>query len=93
MEVSHVQGADTQGVLPAHLLVEESRVSYSPLSEHAATSPFLSDAHMQLLTDSTSGAITRLIPRQPASTAEAGTSTEGEMQMSIKPVRRLNFVE
>lgn len=93
MEVSHVQGADAQGVLPAHLLVEEGRVSYSPLSEHAAASPFLSYAHMQLLTDRAGGAKPRLTPKQPAATAEAATSTEGETHMSIEPARRLNFVE
>lgn len=91
MEVSQVQGADAQGVLPAHLLVEESRVSYSPLSEHAAASPFLSDAHMQLRMDKARGAVSGLTPRHPASAAEAATSTEDETQMSVKPAKQLNF--
>lgn len=90
-EISLVQGANACGVLPAHLFVEESRVSYSPLSEHAAASPFLSDAHM--LTDRASGPAGRLIPWYPASTAEAATSTEDEAHMSINPARRLNIVE
>lgn len=89
--ISPAQEADVRGVLPAHLFVEESRVSYSPLSEHAAASPFLSDAYM--LTDGASWPAGRLTLRQPACTAEAATSTEDEAQTSIEPIRRLNFVE
>ena len=91
IEISPAQEADARGVLPAHLFVEESRVSYSPLSEHAAASPFLSDAHM--LTNRAGGPAGRLTLRQPACTAEAATSTEDEAQMSINPIRRINFVE
>ena len=90
-EISPAQEGNARGVLPAHLFVEESRVSYSPLSEHAAASPFLLDAHM--LTDGESGPAGKLTSRQPASTAEAATSTEDEAQMSTHPIRRLNFVE
>ena len=90
-ELSPAQEADAHGVLPAHVFVEESRVSYSPLSEHAAASPFLSDAHV--LADRVSRSAGRLTSRQPASTAEAATSTEDQTQMSTSPIRRLNFVE
>ena len=78
--------ADSRGVLPPHLLVEERHVSYSPLSEHALTSPFLSDAHRQWLLD-------RASVSQPVPTAEAATSTEEEAQPDVKAARRLNFAE
>ena len=92
-ENSLLQETDTCGLLPAHLLVEERHVSYSPLSEHAAASPFLSDAHMQLLVNKGGRPFARDTPRQPASTAEAATSTQDEAQMDIRTARRLKFAE
>ena len=84
---------DSCGVLPPHLLVEERHVSYSPLSEHAAASPFLSHAHRQELLHgaSTSAARSWQSPKQPASTAEAATSTEDEAQVEVKAAKRLDF--
>ena len=93
-ENSPDQGSDTRGVLPAHLLVEPSHVSYSPLSEHLAASPFLSDAHMLSLTGmATEPSWMTPSPSHPVSTAEAATSTEDEAQLDSKATRRLSFVE
>ena len=92
--VAHTEHrTDSRGVLPPHLLVEERHVSYSPLSEHAATSPFLSNAHRQKLLDKGNESAARSLqyPRQPVSTAEAATSTEDEAQMDVKGAKRLNF--
>lgn len=85
-----VQSTDSRGVLPPHLLVEERHVSYSPLSEHAAASPFLSDAHRQWLLDR---ANTPAAHSLPVSTAEVATSTGDEAQKDSKAARRLTFIE
>ena len=97
---SHLRNTEARGVLPSHLLVEESRVSYSPLSEHAAASPFMSDALRQQFIDQahSAGAArelgSRLDSRQATSTAATATDHEDEgANIGVKTGKTLTFAE
>ncbi len=87
-------------MLPLHLLVEESRVSYSPLSEHAAASPFMSDALRQQYVDQahSDGAArergSRLDSRQAnSSTATATDHEDEEADIGVRTGKTLTFAE
>ncbi len=87
-------------MLPSHLLVEESRVSYSPLSEHAAASPFMSDALRQQFIDQahSAGAArelgSRLDSRQATSSTATATDHEDEgADIGVKTGKTLTFAE
>ncbi len=91
---------EVRGVLPSHLLVEESRVSYSPLSEHAAASPFMSDAlRQQFIDQAHSDAAARqldlrLDSRQAtSSTATAIDHENEEANIGVKTGKTLTFAE
>ena len=94
--------AEPHGVLPSHLLVEESAVSYSPLSEHALSSPFMTDAHRQqlLAAAATPRAVSepdiksRMSPPQLFAVTEgADTSKEQGLDTAVKRTRKLSFAE
>ena len=97
---SHLRNTEARGVLPSHLLVEESRVSYSPLSEHAAASPFMSDALRPQFIDQahTVGAARELDSRPESrhATSSAATATNHENEEAdtgIKTGKTLTFAE
>lgn len=94
--------AEPHGVLPSHLLVEESAVSYSPLSEHALSSPFMTDAHRQQLLAAAATPRTvgepdiksRMSPPQLFAVTEgADTSKEQGLDTAVKRTRKLSFAE
>ncbi|KAL0031432.1 hypothetical protein WJX77_000207 [Trebouxia sp. C0004] len=91
---------EARGVLLSHLLVEESRVSYSPLSEHAAASPFMLDAvRQQFIDQAHTVAAARelgscLNSRQATSSAATATAHEDEgADIGIKTGKMLTFAE
>jgi hypothetical protein len=97
---SRLCNTEARGVLPLHLLVEESRVSYSPLSEHAAASPFMSDALRQQYVDQahSDGAArergSRLDSRQAnSSTATATDHEDEEAAIGVRTGKTLTFAE
>jgi len=97
---SRLCNTEARGVLPSHLLVEESRVSYSPLSEHAAASPFMSDALRQQFIDQahSAGAArelgSRLDSRQATSSTATATDHEDEgADIGVKTGKTLTFAE
>jgi len=97
---SHLCNTMARGVLPSHLLVEESRVSYSPLSEHAAASPFMSDALRQQFIDQAHSdrAAREVGPRlglrqATSSTATATDHKDEGAEFGAKTGKTLTFAE
>ena len=97
---SHLLNTEARGVLPSHLLVEERRVSYSPLSEHAAASPFMSDALRQHFIDQaqSDGAARelglRLDSKQATSSAATATEHEDEgADIGVRTGKTITFAE
>ncbi|DBA91027.1 TPA: hypothetical protein ACH3X2_004227 [Trebouxia sp. C0005] len=100
LQDSRLCNTEARGVLPSHLLVEESRVSYSPLSEHAVASPFMSDALRQQFIDQahSDGAARELGSQMDSRQATSSTATASDHQdegadIGIRTSKTLTFAE